>query len=1028
MKKLLSTAAVAFAALSASAQTAMVGGDDLKAVENVLNRHAIGVQTGHIKVDSALVAADSIHIFATRNLTYLPIRHDNLKALMDDVSAALPTQYAGKKVDIVADGKHLSALVPRAEQTGKQRRKAFTYEQGTPLVRNLSRPYTAPRGLDGRHIAMWQSHGAYYQHGLARWEWQRGRMFQTVEDKYTQSYVLPYLIPMLQNAGAVVMTPRERDTNPYEVVVDNDANAPVLQADGTVTHDNSQYAETTAGGQWTKGEGTGFAYLRPTYKDFENPFTEGSYRVATAVGKKAQASTVTWTPDLPVTRPYAVYVAYKSLPNSATDAHYTVYHKDGKTDFAVNQRMGGGTWIYLGTFEFDKGKSGRVVLTNQSADKNAVVTADAVRFGGGMGNIARTASGDSIWANTKKDRSTQPIARNEWQPRIDVPYTTSGYPRYLEGARYWMQWAGIPDSIYSLTHGQDDYADDYKNRGHWVNYLAGGTKAVPDAKGLGIPVDLSFAFHSDAGTVYGDSIIGTLGIYQTSQYGGTFADGTSREANHDLCDLVLSSITHDVRTLYEPKWTRRGMWDSRYYEAWVPRVPAMLLELLSHENFADMRYGSDPRFKFTVSRAIYKGMLRFLADEYGYDYVVQPLPVQQMAAVINAKKQIELTWQPTEDELEPTATPDRYIVYKRVGDGDFDNGTVVKKPSYLCTDVPEGKVVSFKVAALNQGGESFENEILSVGLAAGDTHKPVLVVNGFQRTSAPDDFRSADDEQAGFLADDDNGVPYKQMISYVGKMKEFRRSIPWTDDDASGFGDSYANYEKIVVAGNTFDYPALHGASILAAGRSFVSVSRAALANIEVTPERYSALDIILGKQKQSKMGRMGAVKGLDFKTFDESMQRVITQYCKAGGGVFVSGSYVATDIFQNPLVAANDSDKAFARNILKYQWRDDRAATEGGIVSVPSPFAPHGETYTYYNRPNEESYVVESPDAISPADKCAFTAFRYSENNLPAGIVYRGNGTDNWHTVVLGFPFESIKGSDKRDALMKEVMRWMEK
>ena len=47
-----------------------------------------------------------------------------------------------------------------------------------------------------------------------------------------------------------------------------------------------------------------------------------------------------------------------------------------------------------------------------------------------------------------------------------------------------------------------------------MNYLAGGTKAVPDAKGLGIPVDLSLAFHSDAGCVYGDSIIGTLGIYR----------------------------------------------------------------------------------------------------------------------------------------------------------------------------------------------------------------------------------------------------------------------------------------------------------------------------------------------------------------------------------------------------------------------------------------------------------------------------------------------------------------------------------
>ena len=209
-------------------------------------------------------------------------------------------------------------------------------------------------------------------------------------------------------------------------------------------------------------------------------------------------------------------MSYKTLPNSASDAHYTIHHKGGTTEFAVNQKMGGGTWIYLGTFSFAKGKGGKVVLSNVSKYKNACVTADAVRFGGGLGNIARCADGDSIWANTKKDRETPAAPRSQWQPRISTQYETSGYPRYLEGARYWMQWAGIPDSIYSPTHGANDYSDDYKDRGIWVNYLAGGTKAVPDMQGLNIPIDMSLAFHSDAGTVYGDSIIGTLGIYQTS--------------------------------------------------------------------------------------------------------------------------------------------------------------------------------------------------------------------------------------------------------------------------------------------------------------------------------------------------------------------------------------------------------------------------------------------------------------------------------------------------------------------------------
>ena len=84
---------------------------------------------------------------------------------------------------------------------------------------------------------------------------------------------------------------------------------------------------------------------------------------------------------------------------------------------------------------------------------------------------------------------------------------------------------------------------------------------------------MAFAFHSDAGTTYGDTIIGTLGIFQTSAYDGIYANGTSRYASRDLCDLIQSNIVKDIRTLHEPEWTRRGMWNQSYYEARVPRVP-----------------------------------------------------------------------------------------------------------------------------------------------------------------------------------------------------------------------------------------------------------------------------------------------------------------------------------------------------------------------------------------------------------------------------------------------------------------------
>ena len=206
----------------------------------------------------------------------------------------------------------------------------------------------------------------------------------------------------------------------------------------------------------------------------------------------------------------------------------------------------------------------QVTLSNRSAKAGQTVTADAVKIGGGMGNIARRLSDAGVTENIKSLDANAAIVHKE-MPEVDYPYETSGYPRFCEAARYWLQWAGIPDSVYSESQGKNDYTDDYKCRGIWVNYLAGGSSANPTEKGLNIPVDMAFAFHSDAGTTLNDSIIGTLGIYHTNACNGVFSNGASRYLSHDLTDLIQSNIVRDIRALHEPGWTRRGKWNQSYY-------------------------------------------------------------------------------------------------------------------------------------------------------------------------------------------------------------------------------------------------------------------------------------------------------------------------------------------------------------------------------------------------------------------------------------------------------------------------------
>lgn len=849
----------------------------------------------------------------------------------------------------------------------------------TPLVQEITTLNRPKYGLSNRHIAMWQSHGRYYEAKLDRWEWQRCRLLQTVEDLYTQSYVLPFLVPMLEQAGANVLIPRERDWNSFEAIVDNDGNR---------FQPKAKYSEYNGKESWKNGTGKGFAYLRKTYTNFQNPFTEGSYRMVTSI-KKGAESTAEWVPQIEETGEYAVYVAYHTVPGSTNSARYTVYHRGGISEFKVNQQMGGGTWIYLGKFVFDKnlGKSQRIVLSNNTGKAGEVVTADAIKIGGGMGNVGR--------------------------PEI------STYPRFTEAARYWMQWAGVPDSIYSPTVGKDDYKDDYQARGEWVNWLAGGSESYPSGRGLNIPIEMSLAFHSDAGVTKNDSTIGTLGIYFTHSYDSVFANGASRQLCKEYAETIHNSILRDIRAQFEPAWHSRGNKDATYFEARTPRVPAMLLELLSHQNFADMRYGLDPRFRFAVSRAIYKAMLRFSCKQHQQKYVVTPLPVNHMAAHLTDKGQVELTWQAVEDTLEPTAKPDRYIVYTRYGNGEFDHGKVVKQCKYVA-DVPKDMVCSYKVVAMNEGGVSFPSEIVAIGRSSKADAKKALVVNGFNRVSAPADFVAPaplDTLYAGFLDNEDHGVPYMVDISYVGSQKEFNRSLPWLDDDSGGFGDSHGNEETTVIAGNTFDYIALHGDAILKAGCSFESCSRERFNRVE---KDIQWIDIILGKQRQTKLGN-GKIYPLRYKIFTPEMQQILTAYTQQGTSIFVSGAYVGSDLWNNKLARPQKEDILFATNVLKYKWRNSRAAVTGRLSTVKSPVNLAPAAYNYAHTLGPKTYIVESPDAIEPACDNAYTVMRYPENNFSAAVAYRGD----YKTLVMGVPFESILDATNREKLMAEIIQF---
>jgi hypothetical protein len=471
---------------------------------------------------------------------------------------------------------------------------------------------------------------------------------------------------------------------------------------------------------------------------------------------------------------------------------------------------------------------------------------------------------------------------------------------------------------------------------------------------------------------------------------------------------------NDIRKKYDPAWNRRALENAGYSESRNPNVPSLLVELLSHQNFLDMQFAQDPRFKFDVARAMYKGMLRFLSVQDHFKYVVEPLPVTDFRSALNGDSVI-LHWEPTLDSLEPTAKAERYIVYTRIDSGDFDNGRIVDHPYAKLGAIKAGVIYSYKVTAINAGGESFPSEILSVCNMPKD-QKKVLIVNGFDRVSAPATVSTPG--YSGFVNGEDMGVPYKYDISFTGREYNYDSTSQWKTNDDPGWGASRSDYEGKVIAGNTFDYPYVHGKSLMENGYGFESASVKSVENGEVDLRKYSLIDLILGEQKKTcwERPKEDTLRGIEYKTIPEKLQKEIKYYIEGGGNILVSGAYVGSDLFKvKPL---DTTDIQFAENILKYRLDTDHGSSGGGVYSADSLFMPKYSSFEYNTKLNDKIYAVESPDAIGAA-KGSKVIMRYSENEFPAGIGYKGK----YGVIVMGIPFETIEGVKVRAGVMKSIL-----
>lgn len=891
-----------------------------------------------------------------------PFTPSLVKRIYEDVRRTLAPPYNTYNIVIYAQDVPIEQLISIDQLTERDSMRVYMKNpyRGNAWVNPISVPFSIEKGLKGRHLCVWASHGKFYNVKTGEWIFQRPYLYCTTEDLFTQSIVVPYLIPMLENAGAVVYTPRERDWQKNEIIVDND-----------MGNRYGVYGENNAKFGWESGP-NGYCKTHDVYTDKQNPFTEGTYRLIEATNNKRSQSTAVWMPDIKESGDYAVYVSYKSLPNSVSDACYTVVHQGITTSYKVNQQMGGGTWVYLGTFYFEKGLNDQnyIFLSNLSSYRG-VVTADAVRLGGGMSNIARS---DTLMRN---------------------PLIQSGLPRCLEGARYTAQWSGFPYEVYSRT-GSDDYSDDIRVRSYVENYLTRGSAYLPGDSGLCVPIELSLAVHSDAGYRKDDSYIGTLGIYTTGYYDNVTGAGLSRLTSRDFADIVMTQVTNDL-TLTFGRWNRRQLYDKNYGETRDPQVPAMILEMLSHQNWQDIRMAHDPIFKFTIARAIYKGVLRYLNIVHqNIDYCVQPLPVRNLSAIVNAhNNKVRLSWSPTEDKLEPSAQPTHYIIYTSVGDRGFDNGVVVSANETSVTIPIQPRILyRFKVCAVNAGGKSMSNQEVCAYMAS-PFCKNILMVDGFQRIAGP--LPVDDDLIRGFRLDVDPGVIDVKSPVYCGYQYMFGK------DSWDNIGESGAELEGMILAGNTHDYCSLYAKDVISSGLDYNISSCVSSSLPALDTSTFQLINLIFGAQKQDGYSLRA------YKTFTPELMQAVASYAARGGNLLLSGSFVGTDM-------QTTEERNFTSMVFKYNY--ELSLQLDSIISIDGM----NTSVQVYHTPNEHHYWVRTADVLRGTED-SFCTMLYKHSALPSAIGYQG--VDR-RSLSFGFPLECIVDENVRRNIITASVQFL--
>ena len=125
------------------------------------------LRPGKVTVDSITLNEHkkSIELHTNLSLSYLPMRENTVRQIYDSIRYHLPLAQKKYRISVFSDKQEISTLVPNFyRQSKKDKNRMISHKVKPPLVTNFSAPENSfDKGLTNNHIALWQSHGWYYE-------------------------------------------------------------------------------------------------------------------------------------------------------------------------------------------------------------------------------------------------------------------------------------------------------------------------------------------------------------------------------------------------------------------------------------------------------------------------------------------------------------------------------------------------------------------------------------------------------------------------------------------------------------------------------------------------------------------------------------------------------------------------------------------------------------------------------------------------------------------------------------------------